>query len=417
MVAELISVGTELLLGNIVNTNAAFLAKECAKLGLSVYHQCAVGDNAKRLSEAIEQALGRSDIVLLSGGLGPTKDDLTKETAAKAVGRNIVADEHTRQQIEDYFKGREADVKIAENNWKQAEVIEGSLVVDNRNGTAPGEIVELPDGKKLILMPGPPNELKPMFLEDIAPYLAGLQSVCLYSEMVKVCGIGESMAETMVLDLIEGQENPTIAPYAKTAEVHFRVTARAASKEEGEGLAQPVVAELRKRFGDNVYTNREEESLEEVVICLLKQQGRKIATAESITGGLIAATLVNVAGASSVLEESFVTYSNEAKQQRLGVKEETLKSYGAVSEQTAWEMAEGICKATKAEVGIAVTGIAGPDGGSAEKPVGLVYMGCCVDGKTKVQKLLLKGDRQKIRDMVVIRALDFVRRCLLEATE
>ncbi|MFW5668550.1 MAG: nicotinamide-nucleotide amidohydrolase family protein, partial [Acetivibrio ethanolgignens] len=320
----------------------------------------------------------------------------------------------SRQRIIEYFKGREDYTRVAENNWRQAEVIEGCIVVDNKNGIAPGEIIELPAGKRLILMPGPPNELKPMFRNDIGPYLAKLQEVVLYSEMVKVCGIGESMAETMVLDLIEGQENPTIAPYAKTAEVHFRVTARAASEEEGKQLVAPVVEELKKRFGDNVYTTKEEESLEEVVISLLKQQRKKIATAESITGGLIAATLINVPGASSVVDESFVTYSNEAKHKRLGVKEETLKSYGAVSEQTAKEMAEGICQATGADVGIAVTGIAGPDGGTPEKPVGLVYVGCCVEGKCEVEELRLKGNRQKIRDMVVVRALDFIRRGILQ---
>ena len=413
MTAELISVGTELLLGNIVNTNAAFLSEECARLGLLVYHQCVVGDNEERLLEAIQQSLERSDLVILTGGLGPTKDDLTKETAAKAAGRRLVTDEHVKQQIAAYFKGREEDVKIAENNWKQAEVIEGSIVVDNKNGTAPGLILELPGEKRMILMPGPPNEMKPMFLDSIGPYLAKLQKVCLYSEMVKVCGIGESMAETMILDLIEGQENPTIAPYAKTSEVHFRVTASAESPEAGKKLVDPVVEELKKRFGDNIYTRREEETLEAVVVGLLQRQGKKIAAAESITGGLIAATLINVPGASSVLNESFVTYSNEAKEKRLGVKAATLEAFGAVSEETAREMAEGVCKASGADVGIAVTGIAGPDGGSIEKPVGLVYIGCRADGKTRTEKLLLRGNRQKIRDMVVIRALDFVRRCIL----
>ena len=414
MTAELISVGTEILLGNIVNTNAAFLSQECAKLGLSVYHQCVVGDNEDRLLEALKMALKRSDIVMLTGGLGPTKDDMTKAAAAKIAGRGIVMDEHSRQQIIEYFKGREDYTRVAENNWRQAEVIEGCIVVDNKNGIAPGEILELSEGKRLILMPGPPNELKPMFQNDIGPYLAKLREVVLYSEMVKVCGIGESMAETMLLDLIEGQENPTIAPYAKTAEVHFRVTARAASEEEGKQLVTPVVEELKKRFGDNVYTTREEENLEEVVISLLKRQRKRVATAESITGGLIAATLINVPGASLVVDESFVTYSNEAKHKRLGVKEETLKSYGAVSEQTAREMAEGICRATGADVGIAVTGIAGPDGGTSEKPVGLVYIGRCIEGKCEVQELRLKGNRQKIRDMVVVRALDFIRRGILQ---
>lgn len=413
MTAEFISVGTEILLGNIVNTNAAFLSEECAKIGLSVYHESTVGDNEERLLEEIKRALSRADIVILTGGLGPTKDDLTKEAAAEAIGRKILMDSHTRERIEDYFRGREDITRVAKNNWKQAEVIEGSLVIDNHNGIAPGQIVLLPGKKHLILMPGPPNEMKPMFKNDIRPYLERLQNVVLYSEMVKVCGIGESMAETMVLDLIEKQENPTIAPYAKTAQVHFRVTARASSEEEGKELVKPVVEELKRRFGDNVYTTKEEESLEEALVSLLKKKGKKIAMAESITGGLLAATLINVPGASAVLEESFVTYSNEAKHKRLGVKEETLLSCGAVSEETAKEMAEGVCRASGADVGIAVTGIAGPDGGTSRKPVGLVYVGCCIDGSVQVEKLLLKGNRQKIRDITVTRALDFARRCLL----
>lgn len=414
MTAELISVGTEILLGNIVNTNAAFLSRECAALGLSLYHQCAVGDNEERLLEAIQTALGRSDVVILTGGLGPTKDDMTKAAAAKAAGRRIVMDEHSRQRMIAYFEEREDITKIAENNWRQAEVVEGCIVVDNKNGIAPGEIIELLEGKRLILMPGPPNELVPMFQRDIAPYLAGLSETVFYSAMVKVCGIGESMAETMILDLIESQKNPTIAPYAKTAEVHFRVTAGAATREEGKRLVEPVVEELKKRFGDHIYTTREEETLEEAVISLLKQQGKRIAAAESITGGLIASTLINVPGASAVLEESFVTYSNEAKQKRLGVKKETLERYGAVSEETAREMAEGICRATGAQIGLSVTGIAGPDGGTKKKPVGLVYVGRCVNGKSEVKELRLKGNRQKIRDTVVVCALDFVRRGMLQ---
>ncbi|MDE7038566.1 MAG: CinA family nicotinamide mononucleotide deamidase-related protein, partial [Lachnospiraceae bacterium] len=223
MTVELISVGTELLLGNIVNTNAAYLAERCAALGLSCYYQTVVGDNEKRLEEVVRLGLSRSDILILSGGLGPTKDDLTKEVTAKVFGRELIEDAHTRGRIEEYFHRVHSD-QVTPNNWKQAMVPEGAKVVDNHNGTAPGLIME-EDGKTAILLPGPPNEIRPMFERDIAPYLDGLLPEGIYSKMVKICSIGESRAETMIADLMDAQTNPTIAPYAKTGEVHLRVTA------------------------------------------------------------------------------------------------------------------------------------------------------------------------------------------------
>ncbi len=415
MIVELISVGTEILMGNIVNTNAAYLSEKCAGLGLSIYHQVTVGDNEGRLMEAIQTALKRADVVILTGGLGPTEDDLTKETTAKAMGLNLVEDIRTRERIAEYFKGRKEPV--ASNNWKQAVVIENSIILDNDNGTAPGMIAECKDSegniKRAILMPGPPNEMKPMFEGLVMPYLAKLNPYVLYSEMVKICGIGESQAETMILDLIDGQTNPTIAPYAKTAQVHFRITAKAATEEEGKALVTPVVEELKKRFGENIYTTKETESLEEKVVSLLKEKNYKIATAESLTGGLIAGTIVNVAGASSVFGEGYITYADEVKEKVLGVNHETIERYGVVSEQTAEEMAYGVCKASGAQVGIAVTGIAGPDGGTEDTPVGTVFIGCCMKGEVSVKRCQFKGNRQKIRDNTVIYALDMVRRKLL----
>ena len=252
MTAELISVGTELLLGNIVNTNAAFLARECAGLGLSVYYQTTVGDNPQRLEAAVRQALSRSDVVILSGGLGPTQDDLTKEIAASVFGSALKEDAHTRERIQAYFDARGAK-EIAENNWKQAMVPEGALVLDNENGTAPGLILEK-EGKTAVLLPGPPGELIPMFRKAVYPYLHRKQPEIIVSEMVKLCGIGESRAEQMIADLIEKQNNPTIATYAKTGEVHLRVTARAADREAAELLIKPVLQELQVRFGEFIYT-------------------------------------------------------------------------------------------------------------------------------------------------------------------
>lgn len=409
MIVELISVGTEILLGNIVNTNAAYLSQKCAELGLSVFYEITVGDNEERVYDAVKTGLSRSDVVMLTGGLGPTKDDLTKEMAAKAAGLTMVEDIHTKERIDKYFKSVHIN-DVTDNIWKQAMVIEGAVVIDNHNGTAPGQIVELTNGKRIILMPGPPNEMIPMFEKDIFPYLNQLQPFTLFSKMVKICGIGESKAETLIEDLIANQSNPTIAPYAKTAEVHFRITASAKTIEESYELMNPLINEIKKRFGDNIYTIEETVTLEEAVVDLLKKNKLSLVTAESCTGGLVSGRIVNVAGASEVFKEGFITYSNEAKMKYLNVKKDTLEKYGAVSEETAKEMASGAAKNANADVAIAITGIAGPDGGTVEKPVGLIYIGCCVNGTVYVKECKLKGNRQKIREATVINALDFLRR-------
>lgn len=415
MTAELISVGTELLLGNIVNTNAAFLARECAGLGLSVYYQTTVGDNPQRLEAAVRQALSRSDVVILSGGLGPTQDDLTKEIAASVFGLPLKEDAHTRERIQAYFDARGAK-EIAENNWKQAVVPEGALVLDNENGTAPGLILEK-DGKTAVLLPGPPGELIPMFRKAVYPYLHRKQPEIIVSEMVKLCGIGESRAEQMIADLIEKQSNPTIATYAKTGEVHLRVTARAADREAAELLIKPVLKELQERFGEFIYTMEEKVTLEEAVASLLKEQGLTVTTVESCTGGLLAGRLVNVAGVSEVFKQGFITYSNKAKRKLVGVKKATLREVGAVSERTAREMARGAVLATGADAAVSVTGIAGPDGGTEEKPVGLVYIGVAVRGQTWVQECHFTGNRARIREASVAAALTLLRKGILETAE
>lgn len=413
MTVELISVGTEILLGNIVNTNAAYLAEKIAILGLSCYHQSAVGDNEERLEDAIRLALSRSDIVILSGGLGPTKDDLTKEVTAKVFGKELVEDSHTKERIQAYFDRIQSKNGITSNNWKQALVPEGAVVVDNHNGTAPGLILEGENGKTAILLPGPPNEIKPMFERDIAPYLNRLQPEGIYSKMVKVCSIGESRAETMVADIMDAQTNPTLAPYAKTGEVHFRVTAKAKDEETANALIEPMVKELYQRFGDKIYTTEEEVTLEEAIVELLKEKEMTVTTAESCTGGLLAGRIMNVAGASSVYNEGYITYSNGAKEKLLGVSGDTLKACGAVSAETAAEMAAGAAKAAGADAALSVTGIAGPDGGSKEKPVGLVYVGCYVNGKVRTEEFRFTGNREKNRDYAVVRALTVLREELI----
>lgn len=413
MIAELISVGTELLLGNIVNTNAAFLSEECAKLGLSVYYQTVVGDNPQRLREAIDIAKNRADVLILGGGLGPTEDDLTKETTAAAFGRSLYMDEHSKELIELYFKklGRDLSVVTA-NNWKQAMMPEGAIVIDNDNGTAPGVILEA-EGKIAIMLPGPPNELVPMWKKSIVPYLKSKQPDTIESVTLKICGMGESRVETEILDLIDAQTNPTIATYAKTGEVHVRLTAKAETAEAAKELIKPVVWEIKSRLGKYIYTAEEHVTLEDAIVDMLKAADMTLTTVESCTGGLLSGRLVNVSGASDVFEQSFVTYANKAKKKLVGVKKSTLKEFGAVSEETAREMAEGGRKEAEADVCLAITGIAGPGGGTEEKPVGLVYIGCCIKGKTVVRKYQFTGNRQKIREHAVVSALVLLRECML----
>lgn len=412
MVVELISVGTELLLGNIVNTNTQFLAEKCALLGLSMYHQVVVGDNRSRLADVIRTGLKRSDVVILTGGLGPTEDDLTKEVCAEVMGFPLEEDPHTRERIEQYFKNS-IYKEIPENNWKQAIIPVGAIVLDNDNGIAPGLILEK-YGKSAILLPGPPSELYPLFMKQVFPYLQKMQPEIIRSQMIKVCGMGESQVEDKLLDLIDKQGNPTIATYAKTGEVHIRVTAKAADEEEAKKLVKPVVKEIKSRLGDYVYTTREDETLEMALVKLLQKYELTVTTAESCTGGLLAGRIVNVPGASEVFNEGFITYSNKAKRKNLDVSKSTLKKYGAVSEQTAREMATGGVFATDSDACVAVTGIAGPDGGTEEKPVGLVYIATYMKDKVSVEKYQFKGNRAKIREQAVVKGLDLLRRSILD---
>lgn len=292
-------------------------------------------------------------------------------------------------------------------------VPEGAIVIDNDNGTAPGIIIEAAD-KRVILLPGPPGELIPMFETAVRPYLSEAEPGVIYSQTVKLCGIGESKAETIAADLIASQENPTIAPYAKTGEVHLRVTARASVEKEARKLVKPVVKELKNRFGMNVYTTDENVTLEQAVVDLLLANRLTVTTAESCTGGLLSARLTNVPGVSEVFKSGHVTYSNKAKHKLLGVKKPSLDKHGAVSESVAKEMAKGAAVSSKADVAVAVTGIAGPDGGSVVKPVGLVYIACSVRGKVKVKEYNFSGNRSRIRESSVTAALTLMRQCILE---
>ena len=411
MTVEIIAVGTEILLGNIVNTNAAYLAEKCAGLGLSCYHQDVVGDNEERLMDTIRLALTRADIILLSGGLGPTQDDLTKEAAAKVMGKELYLHEPSKEAIRQFFAER--NLEITENNWKQAMVPEGCIVVENPGGTAPG-IIMAENGKHVVLMPGPPGELIPMFEKSIMPYLAGLTSGVIYSQTVKICGVGESKAESMIEDLVDAQNNPTIATYAKTGEVHLRVTSTAPDEKEAKKLVKPVVKELKGRFGNHVYTTDNDVTLEKAVVDLLMANKLTACTVESCTGGMLSARLINVPGVSEVFKSGYVTYSNKSKRRLLGIKKNLLLKHGAVSEQIAREMAKTAAALARTDVSVSTTGIAGPDGGTPEKPVGLVYIGCNVCGRITVKECHFHGSREKIRESTVAAALSLMRECILQ---
>ena len=412
MKAEIICVGTEILMGNIVNTNAAYISRGLAGLGVSCFYQSVVGDNDGRLSEVFDEAAKRADIVILSGGLGPTEDDLTKETVAKAMGRKLVEDEKAWKQIKKFFEKR--DIKYTDNNRKQALVPEGAKVLYNKNGTAPGIIAE-GENVTAILLPGPPGELIPMWDDQVVPYIREKSDTVFVSEMVKLCGVGESLVETELKDLIDAQTNPTIATYAKVGEVDIRVTASASDEKAAGKLVKPMVKEIKKRFGSYIFTTDENVTLEAAVLQLLDENKLTLATAESLTGGMLTSRLINVPGASEVIKTGFITYSNKSKRKYLGVKRSTLEKHGAVSEQCAKEMVKGCAAATKADAAISLTGIAGPDGGSEEKPVGLTYIGVSVLGSIKVKKFVFSGEREKIRESATATALTMLRHSLLES--
>ena len=408
MKAEIISVGTEILLGDILNTNAQFLSRELADLGIDVYFQAVVGDNPERLKAVLENSFARADLVITTGGLGPTADDLTKETGAAYFGLPMELDEHSLKRIEKFF--RKIDREMTDNNIKQAYVPKGAVVLKNGRGTAPGMIVEK-DGKILIMLPGPPGEVVPMFNEGVRPYLESRQEYTFVSRILRIADVGESAMEHAVRDLLDG-ENPTVAPYAKPMESYLRITAKAKTRGEAEALIAPVAEEIYSRFGEKIYAEGET-TLEDTVAEMLMKKNMTIAVAESLTGGLLSSALVEHPGISKVFLEGVTAYSNESKIKRLGVLPETLEKFGAVSAETAEEMARGAAKFSGAEIGISTTGIAGPDGGTTEKPVGTVYIGLCIKGRASAKKLSLAGTRGRIRDRSVYLALDWLRKELL----
>lgn len=410
MKAEIIAVGTELLLGDILNTNAQYLSRRLASLGIDVYHQSVIGDNNTRLKKELSDAFGRSDMVITTGGLGPTKDDLTKETGSEYFNKKLVLDEESLKRIKEYFAIKNKPLKGG--NEKQAYFPEGSIILPNNHGTAPGCIME-EKGKILIILPGPPHEVKPMFEDYVVPYLKKHQTKTFVSKVLRVCGIGEGFMAEKIGSIIDNQSNPTVAPYAKEGEVILRITASAKTEEEANNLIEPAMKKIKEILGNDVYAEGENITLEDVVCKLLLEKKLTISTAESCTGGMLAARIINYPGISQSFIEGAVTYSNKAKMQRLGVRKETLEKFGAVSEETAKEMAEGIAKTSGTNIGLSTTGVAGPDGGTPEKPVGLVYIGLYINGNVTVTHINRKGDRQTVRNRAVMTALDLLRRKLM----
>lgn len=387
MKTAILSVGTEILFGQIVNTNTVYLSQQMNMLGFDVMYHYTVGDNPKRVEEMIDLAFQDCDLILTTGGLGPTQDDLTKEVACKALDDTLVMMDDVLEEITKYFKtlGRE----MTENNKKQAIMPSRATVFHNDAGTAPGFALEK-DGKYIICMPGPPREMKRMFQKSVVPFLQSMIDGALYYRQIRFFGIGESMLETQLLDLIDNQTDPTLATYAKEGECALRIASKRATEEEAEHAVDEMLEMVKERVGHYIYSCDDEE-LAQVVADRLMEQGLTLSSAESCTGGMFASTMTDIPGISQCFDRGLVTYSNQAKMEELGVSAGTLEKFGAVSEETALEMVEGLKRVSGSDVCISVTGIAGPGGGSEEKPVGLVYIGFSYGDKKICKKIQMRN--------------------------
>ena len=405
MIAEILSVGTELLMGQIANTDAQFISRRLGELGVTIYRHSTVGDNPARVREALQEALSRSDMVITTGGLGPTEDDLTKEMVAEYFGLEMELHQPSLDALKAFME--RFGKKMTPNNLKQAYFPRGCTVMPNACGTAPGCIVEQ-GGKTVAVLPGPPMELMDMFDRQLAPYLQARSGQVIRSRFLKIFGLGESNVETLLSDLFHSG-NPTLALYCGPGEVTARITARAAAPEKAEAMMQPVYEEILRRVGEAYYGEGVNRTPADAVLELLKNRGETVTFAESCTGGLLCGAFVDCAGASDCLKESFVTYANEAKENLLGVKSETLARRGAVSGECAREMALGAARAAGADWAVSVTGIAGPGGGTAEKPVGTVWIGVAHRGAAQAREYHFRGQRQWIRKLSVVNALNQLR--------
>lgn len=407
MIVEVISTGTELLLGQIVDTNTPFIAKRCNELGLNVLYHSTVGDNPDRMAQVISLALNRADIVITTGGLGPTQGDITKEVTGKVLGLPLVLHEPSVSRIKCFFAQRH--IHMPDSNIRQAMIPEGAFVVDNERGTAPGVIIEHKD-KTVIHLPGPPPELEWMMDNAIVPYFKqrfGSQGIIL-SRVLRTYGIGESSLEEKIHDYILAQKNPTIALLAKSGEIHVRLTAKAATEEAASELIASLEAKVRSCAGNYIF-GVDDETLEQVTGQILVQKKLTVSLAESCTGGLVTSKLTDIPGSSAYLTGTIISYSNEVKVHSVGVPERVLAVHGAVSPETATAMAEGIKNKFQSMIGIGITGIAGPGGGSAAKPVGLVYIAIAGPRGTYCYEHTFSGQRTAIKNRAALAALNYLR--------
>lgn len=403
MKAGILAIGTELLMGQTVNTNATYLSKELGELGIGVYYHLTVGDNPQRIKKALVDLLESCELVIVTGGLGPTLDDITKEVVADALGLDMILDDRSFSIIKERF--RLFNRAMPESNIRQAYFPDGAIIMDNALGTAPGCIVEIVESKKaIIVLPGPPRELKHMYHTHVKNYLIQKNAFKMHSKYLSIYDLGESAVEERLMDLIQNQTNPTLAAYAGDGKVLLRVTSSGLTEDRNVEAVDDMVLEIERRIGKHIVSYKGEE-IDQVILSLLRRQQLNIALVESCTGGKLTSALVKHSGASDVVDSGIVTYSNAAKMREVGVKAETLQTYGAVSHQTCHEMVKGVMMKSGAAVGISITGIAGPTGGTVEKPVGLVYIGIGVNGEVYTFENNFTGNRESIQDRAVIKAL------------
>jgi len=404
--AEIIGVGTELLLGNTVNTDARDISEGLSALGINVYYHTVVGDNPERLKQAVEIARSRAGIIITTGGLGPTYDDLTKQTLADAFGKKLIYHEELGRDIRDYFARRHRS--MTENNLRQAMLPEGCVIFRNDHGTAPG-CAFTAKGVHVLMLPGPPNECRAMFEQCAVPYLKRLSDAEIVSHSIHIFGMGESAVEELLHDQMERLTNPTLAPYAKAGEVMLRLTAKSKSRAEAEALMAPVLAQVQDALGDVIY-GMDTQSLEATVLPLLEERSLTLATAESCTGGLLSKRLTDLPGASRVFLGGVAAYANHAKTALLDVPAEMIEAHGAVSEPVARAMAMGVRKRLDADLGVAITGIAGPGSDGTEKEPGTVFIALSAKDGSFCKALELRYERSQVRLMSASHALDLIRR-------
>ncbi|HHU18422.1 MAG: competence/damage-inducible protein A [Anaerovoracaceae bacterium] len=412
MKSAILTVGTELLFGQITNSNSVYLSQQLNNLGIDVLYHYTVGDNPKRLAEMIRQAFADCDLVITTGGLGPTQDDLTKEIAAEMLNDELILHQDILSKLESYSK--RANRVLTNNNRKQAFLPSRAVRFDNELGTAPGFALE-DKGRTIICLPGPPGEMTQMFEQKVKPYLQEKTEDVIYYKIIRTFGIGESMLETELKQWIDGQTDPTLATYAKEGEAYLRITSKRSTLEEAQAAVDDMIENINQKIGQYIYSY-DGEDLYEVVGKKLLEKNISISSAESCTGGLFAKTLTDLPGISAVYDRGFVTYSNKAKMEELGVKAETLEKFGAVSEETAIEMTKGLKKVTGSRLCISVTGIAGPGGGTEEKPVGLVYICASLDDKIICKEFRIRNiSRSWNRNYALLCMLDMVNRLIDQA--